>query len=231
MDILNELKYQFGGTKAVEEAARDGTLNPQALKPNFVQSLFGTSQADLERARYQGDLQRFNESELADQAEQYGIDIKQTGRGKLTRGEIRSQIANAQQIKELNTQYRALGGTGEIGSDITAGALGSLIRDQKDTNETARTLKAQNLAYNNPQARDERETRDRRYFDSQKMLLQDRIDAREAKAQEFEYQKMRDRKEDMRYNEEMARLDAKDRRMAMQSLAAGLASLGAAFAM
>ena len=66
---------------------------------------------------------------------------------------------------------------------------------------------------------------------SDKRYLMDRADAREQRAMELEYMKMRDRKEDMRYNERMEQLDRKDRRMAMQSLAAGLASLGAAFAM
>ena len=42
---------------------------------------------------------------------------------------------------------------------------------------------------------------------------------------------MRDRKADMQYNERMETLDRKDRRQAMSSIAAGLASLGAAFAM
>ena len=66
---------------------------------------------------------------------------------------------------------------------------------------------------------------------SDKRYLMDRADSREQKAIELEYMKMRDKKEDMRYNERMEQLDRKDRRMAMQSLAAGLASLGAAFAL
>ena len=41
---------------------------------------------------------------------------------------------------------------------------------------------------------------------------------------------MRDRKEDRLYNERMEKLDRKDRILAMQNIAAGLASLGAAFA-
>ena len=56
------------------------------------------------------------------------------------------------------------------------------------------------------------------------------VDA-DSKAQELAYQKMRDRRADMQYNERMEQLDRKDRRQAMSSIAAGLASLGAAFAM
>ena len=48
---------------------------------------------------------------------------------------------------------------------------------------------------------------------------------------ELQYQKMRDRKADQQYNERMEQLDRRDRRTAMQNMAAGLASLGAAFAL
>ena len=48
---------------------------------------------------------------------------------------------------------------------------------------------------------------------------------------ELQYQKMRDRKNDQQYNERMEQLDRRDRRTAMQNMAAGLASLGAAFAL
>ena len=56
-------------------------------------------------------------------------------------------------------------------------------------------------------------------------------DAQTARVDQLAYQKMRDRKEDMRYNERMEQLDRKDRRTAMSNIAAGLASLGAAFAL
>ena len=54
---------------------------------------------------------------------------------------------------------------------------------------------------------------------------------KEDRAAQLEYQKMRDRRADLEYNERMERLDRKDRQAMMQSLAAGLASLGAAFAL
>ena len=60
------------------------------------------------------------------------------------------------------------------------------------------------------------------------MQMQDNADQRIA---ELEYQKSRDRKEDMQYNERMEELDRKDRRAMMQNMAMGLASLGAAFAL
>ena len=60
------------------------------------------------------------------------------------------------------------------------------------------------------------------------MQMQDNADQRIA---ELEYQKSRDRKEDLQYNERMEELDRKDRRAMMQNMAMGLASLGAAFAL
>lgn len=66
---------------------------------------------------------------------------------------------------------------------------------------------------------------------SHQLALMQMADNAEARAQELAYQKMRDRKADMQYNERMEQLDRKDRRQAMSSIAAGLASLGAAFAM
>ena len=200
------------------------------LEPSFIERMFGTTKADKERARYQGDLQRFNESDLSDLADQYGVEVKETGRGKLNRGKIQSEISNAKDIKDLTTQLRALGGTGSV-EGLDAGSIGSLIRDQRNQNTIETTQTAQAVAYNSPTARDERRIRDQRYYDNQKLQIEDRIERRENRSQELEYQKMRDRKEDMRYNEQMERLDRKDRKMAMQSLAAGLASLGAAFAL
>ena len=59
----------------------------------------------------------------------------------------------------------------------------------------------------------------------------DRADAKEARADELEYRRMQDRKEDLRYNESIERMDRKDRQQSIQTLVAGLANLGAAFAL
>lgn len=61
--------------------------------------------------------------------------------------------------------------------------------------------------------------------------LQEMALSRDNQANQLEYQKMRDRRADKEYNERMERLDRKDRQAMMQNLAAGLASLGAAFAL
>jgi len=66
---------------------------------------------------------------------------------------------------------------------------------------------------------------------SHQLQLMQFADNKDQRVAELEYQKSRDRKADMQYNERMETLDRKDRRTAMSSIAAGLASLGAAFAM
>lgn len=58
-----------------------------------------------------------------------------------------------------------------------------------------------------------------------------RADALAQKADELEYRRMQDRKEDLRYNESIERMDRKDRQQSIQTLVAGLANLGAAFAL
>ena len=67
--------------------------------------------------------------------------------------------------------------------------------------------------------------------DAHALRLQELAASRENQANQLEYQKMRDRRADQEYNERMERLDRKDRQAMLQNLAAGLASLGAAFAL
>ena len=62
------------------------------------------------------------------------------------------------------------------------------------------------------------------------MLRNERADARDARADELEYRRMQDRKEDLRYNENLERMDRKDRQASINTLVQGLAALGAAFA-
>ena len=113
---------------------------------------------------------------------------------------------------------------------MTTGQAERLLRDEKDRRGTTKVIKDANTVYNLPQNREERRIAAQQRYDLLKQGLEDRIERREDRATEFEYQKMRDRKEDRLYNERMEKLDRKDRILAMQNIAAGLASLGAAFA-
>ena len=62
------------------------------------------------------------------------------------------------------------------------------------------------------------------------MLRNERADAKEQQALELDYRRMQDRKEDLRYNENIERMDRKDRQASINTLVQGLAALGAAFA-
>ena len=65
---------------------------------------------------------------------------------------------------------------------------------------------------------------------SNNLALMQLADSKDARIAELQYQKLRDRKADQQYNERMEMLDRRDRKQAMSSLAAGIAALGAAFA-
>ena len=83
----------------------------------------------------------------------------------------------------------------------------------RETNETAR------LDSNNQFA-----------LQYERMLQQDKQNA-EARLDELAYRRSRDLQEDRRYNEALDRQDRKDRQASIQTLVAGLANLGAAFAL
>ena len=61
-------------------------------------------------------------------------------------------------------------------------------------------------------------------------LRNERADSKEQQALELDYRRMQDRKEDLRYNESIERMDRKDRQASINTLVQGLTALGAAFA-
>jgi len=74
------------------------------------------------------------------------------------------------------------------------------------------------------------DTEQSRYNDKERRLDEQRLDLLRQQSNNLEYQRSRDRRADMQYNENLARLDRKDRRAAISSATAGLAALAAAFA-
>jgi len=128
----------------------------------------------------------------------------------------------------FSTELAALG----IDRDNTnAGAVNSAINQIRETKDAKRRAQIAQEAFDNPTRKDEREKNEKRYYDSQQALLNERIDRRESENRKFEYQKLQDRREDRRYNENLDRLDMRDRRMAISNMTSGLAALAAAFAM
>ena len=108
--------------------------------------------------------------------------------------------------------------------DVQGAAIRQGKQDKKDAADKAH---AQSLDATKLQIQANREARD----EDRKIQLMQLVDTRDQRIAQLEYQKSRDRKADMQYNERMEQLDRKDRRTAMSTIAAGLASLGAAFAM
>lgn len=77
---------------------------------------------------------------------------------------------------------------------------------------------------------DETEKEQSRYEDRLRREDQLLLSQERARLDNLEYQRSRDRRADMQYNENLARLDRKDRKAAISSATAGLAALAAAFA-
>ena len=198
MDLLNELQYQFGTKDALEGRGRKDPGTGK-IEPTLIQRGLGITTEMLEQADDAGKFNRFGDTQQGQDAKRYGVDVTAADMNNL--GGLQDRIDTAKNLRTNREVLTGLGYTGDTSKYTTLGGVAGAIRTQKENNERDAYLRTQNLQYNSPQAVDERETRDRRYFDNQKMLIEDRIERRENKAAELEYQKMRDRKEDMRYND------------------------------
>ena len=127
--------------------------------------------------------------------------------------EVRDQVKNPLELAG-----------GKYTEGMTVGQAGAQIRELERDRDRQSTQDAAMDAYYLPQAVEERRVRDQRYYDSQKENRQLRLDT-------LQREDRREKREDMRYNERLQLESKKDRRLAMQSLAQGIASLGAAFAL
>jgi hypothetical protein len=166
------------------------------------------------------------------------------GRSQAELDSAYDQMKTTQRRKKGKTALEESGYTAsELGLDpdkTSRGAVTSSIRRLEegkadDKSETAfqRSLKPIELQMQQQDKTRQAElslAREKLSQSNQLALLQ-LADSKDSRIAELQYQKLRDRKADMQYNERMEQLDRKDRRQAMQSLAAGLASLGAAFAL
>ena len=142
----------------------------------------------------------------------------------------RAAIASADAKRTYKTEYELATGK-EWTNGLTSGAAARAIKEAGKSEATQDTITAAQTMYDLPGAREERRLNREAIARSERNRLDDRIDARESENRKFEYQKLQDRKEDRRYNENLDRLDMKDRRMAISGMTGGLAALAAAFAM
>ena len=221
MDLLNELQYQFGTKSALEGTARKDQGTGK-IEPTLLQRMLGVNTQMMETAADQGKFNRFGDTQQGQDARRYGVEVTRADMDNL--GGLQDRIDTAKSLRTNREVLTGLGYTGDTSKYSTLGSLAGAIRNQKDLNESERVTKTQNQAYYSPTAIDERKVRDRRYYDSKAENAQLRLDTLEAQARS-------ERREDKRYNERLLMEQKKDRRAAMQNLAAGLASLGAAFAL
>lgn len=145
--------------------------------------------------------------------------------------------------KEVDDYLTSIGQTRESlglkpGSSLNeaSGAYTKFKRTQQETDsETAFTRSLKPLQMEMQAGREQREAETalarEKLKQSNNLTLLQLSQQNDQRIAELQYQKMRDRKTDQQYNERMEQLDRKDRRTAMSNIAAGLASLGAAFAL
>jgi hypothetical protein len=98
-------------------------------------------------------------------------------------------------------------------------ANGAALKKARDVTRVGNIVLEDDARYGTKGAREERRRND-----------QDRLDLLTQQSNNLEYQRSRDRRADMQYNESLERLDRKDRRTAISNATAGLAALAAAFA-
>ena len=108
------------------------------------------------------------------------------------------------------------------------------IADRTEAVEARREANSISRQQLNQQAAQHNSTQERllaQGAQSHQLALIQAADARDASAQSLALQQQQLIREDQRYNERMEQLDRRDRKQGRQSLVAGLAALGAAFAL
>ena len=242
--IQNELQYRFGTQNALKgNVQKDET---GSYSPNILQSVLGVTSEQLENASNQGARNRFNDTEMGQEAASYGVDL---GSGALNLPSIRKSIGEAKTRDSLTQKINMLGGDAKGVTDI--GVLAGMV-------DTLDTERQNSKTVNNPEWIRDSE----RYIDLQKDKLLDRKEARDSllySRQEAQNQRMFARRESsldraqtqdlailsqghqmklaqmnqdlaekrMDYDRETKRMDKRDRMIAQ--LMAGIGQLGSAF--
>lgn len=138
---------------------------------------------------------------------------------------LRDEYITAQALEDT----KVMAAMGTLGSDfvITPGQTApQLLASNSEklkaagvASDTAAVTTRADAVFNTKGAKEER-----------RVAAEQRLDLLRQQSNNLEYQRSRDRRADMQYNENLARLDRKDRKAAISSATAGLAALAAAFA-
>ena len=162
--IQNELQYRFGTEGAlkgnVEKDARG------AYSPNLFQRALGVTSEQLTNAANTGQRNRFNETEMGQEAASYAIDL---GKGAPNLTSIRKSINKAKGLETATSLAKATGVDPNKLKGLDEASIYSLINDQKQTN-------ANEAWENSPQTKQEQS----RYYDLQQDKLADKKQTREA---------------------------------------------------
>ena len=199
-------------TGAERKLAEEYSLTGDMPRIGLVDRILGVNETDIEN-RGQVVTQRRLSAELGGQAALAGVDGPRLGESRQT---LQGRIVAGQEKKDQEKRQQGIQDQLTILDKTQAPGL----EESRATN--ARLIQQGNQSFKLAQQQGNQQ------MQLALMQMQDNADQRVA---ELEYQKSRDRKEDMQYNERMEELDRKDRRAMMQNMAMGLASLGAAFAL
>ena len=208
MDLMNELQYMFG-TQGVLDGRTQKDTATDKYQPNLLQRAIGVTGEQMQQAGQIKDTRELKRD--------FNGQLKLYGAGEVQQGEQRSDVeARLFKAKE----------------------------DYADDKDSDRRTKE----FMDPNRVEERRVAGERYTDQRqdvanqmeltrlqmakgdKRYLLEMADRKDERAMDREDRRARERKEDLRYNESIDRADRKDRRQSMQTLVAGLANLGAAFA-
>lgn len=171
-----------------------------------------------------------------------GYNAIEEGKGKVREAESIKKVLDASPGLTDAQLREQLGDSGKLTSKNVKGVVDEAVRTraEKPTPLQKHNMELQNAAAGRAATAAENtfeltklqyEKSDKRAAEEFKLRLEEMAANRDIQANQLEYQKMRDRRADQEYNERMERLDRKDRQAMIQNLAAGLASLGAAFAL
>ena len=109
-------------------------------------------------------------------------------------------------------------------------ANSSAYLDALEQQRTSNALAALNAGHESKPQKYQRAVKRKELFESRRFNTESLLAQERGRLDTLDFQRSRDRRDDMRYNEELDRLDRKDRRAAISNATAGLVALAAAFA-
>ena len=147
---------------------------------------------------------------------------------------IKTDAFNEPELRDKKGLIEKHGGTFIYQPGFTApdaiAANSSAYLDALEQQRTSNALAAANAGHESKPQKYLRDIKRKELFESRRFNTETLLAQERGRLDTLDFQRSRDRRDDMRYNEGLDRLDRKDRRAAISSATAGLAALAAAFA-